>query len=107
AAEKVGRENLSRSWLAQARASRWSRRAGHVTALRNAAALSPSQELRDEAVASMALADLTEKRRLVVGAGAFTAFDADLERYAVCDQRGRITVRTLADDRETARMPGS
>jgi serine/threonine protein kinase/WD40 repeat protein len=111
AANLEGKENLWRSYLAQARASRWSRRAGQrfesMAAVTKAAAIRSGPELRDEAVASMALVDLREKRRLELGSSGYAAFDADLERYAACDGKGRISVRSLVENREIARVPGS
>src|SRR5262249_17081989 len=92
---------------------RWSGRAGRrfagLDAVAKAVAIRPGPDLRDEAIACMALTDLrilpgweTDRRH------PWTAFDPALERYAVCidDARGNITVRLVADHREVLRLSG-
>jgi eukaryotic-like serine/threonine-protein kinase len=67
-------------------------------------------ELRDEAIACLALADLRPARApwegLPAGSSAGVAFDEDLERYARSDGQGNVSVRRVADDVELARLPG-
>src|SRR5258706_5758074 len=61
-AEKSATEKLRDSYLAQARAQRRSGQAGQrfdsLGAIRNAVAIQPSVELRNEAIASLALTDV-------------------------------------------------
>jgi WD40 repeat protein len=111
AAEAQRTEQLWASYLAQARAGRFSRRAGQrfdsLKALASAAKIRVSNELRNEAIACLTLVDL----RVMRACGATPdpesslAFDAEVERYAVGDHRGGIRVLRVDDDREIARMP--
>jgi serine/threonine protein kinase/WD40 repeat protein/tetratricopeptide (TPR) repeat protein len=114
-AEDAEREVKIRSHLAQARAFRWSGQVGQrsqsLNELAAAAKLGPSLELRNEAVACLALTDL---RRAKSWGGfpsgtAMLAFDARLENYVRSDARGYLSVRRVADDEElaTLRGPGS
>jgi WD40 repeat protein/tRNA A-37 threonylcarbamoyl transferase component Bud32 len=105
-------EKLWQSYLAQARARRWSGRPGRrvesLEALASAAAIRPSLELRNEAIACMALMDLRVTREwdgCPPGAHGL-AFDAKLERYAVGDAQGNLSIRAVADNRELMRLPG-
>ncbi|HXJ72242.1 MAG TPA: serine/threonine-protein kinase, partial [Candidatus Dormibacteraeota bacterium] len=70
-AEQDTREQLRQSYLHQARANRWSSRAGRrfdsLAVLSNAAAIRPSPELCNEAIACMALTDLRSLSTWVVG----------------------------------------
>ncbi|MBI3408637.1 MAG: protein kinase [Planctomycetes bacterium] len=112
AAEKEVREKLLQSYLDQARASRWSGRAGRrfqsLDALQKAAEIRPSLDLRNETIASLALADLRLGKQWQGCPPGTTAvaFDANLERYARGDEKGRISVRRVADDQEIANLPG-
>jgi len=106
--------------LAQARASRWSRQVGQRfeswKALAEAARLArelelPDErlmELRNEAIACLALADVRVVQEWTVGQpeSAQLVFDADLKHYALSDYKGNISVRSVVDDRELARLPG-
>jgi WD40 repeat protein len=65
-------------------------------------------DLRNEAIACLALSDirlLKEWDGWPNGSQGLE-FDADLERYAYSDASGNISVRSVADDRELARLPG-
>jgi serine/threonine protein kinase/WD40 repeat protein len=107
--------------MAQAKAGRLSRQVGQrfdsLAALREATQLAGElhlgekamRELRNEAIACLALADA----RLVQpewpgyppGSRGTPGFDADLERYARSDVEGTISIRRVADDHELARLP--
>jgi len=106
-------ERLWGSYLAQARANRWSGRAGRrfdsLDVLARAAALRPSLELRNEAIACMALADVRIAREWEgYPAGThIVSFDDDLSRYARSDHKGNISVRRVSDDREIISLAGS
>jgi WD40 repeat protein len=105
-------ERLWESYLAQAQARRFSgrpgRRVASLEALASAAAIRPTLELRNEAIASMALVDLRVAKewegRPPRSYG--LAFDAKLERYSIGDAKGNLTIRTVADNREVMRLPG-
>ncbi len=115
-AEWQGRLKLGESYFAQARASRWSGRPGRrfdsLAALtKTAAILGPSLELRNEAIAALALeADLRLNKRLVAGPQGTEVIVSDLAhgRYARAeDARGTLSVRSLTDPaHETVRLPG-
>jgi WD40 repeat protein len=98
--------------LAQARAYRWSGQVGQrfksIEELAAAARFRPSLELRNEAIACLALTDVRRVKSwngFPAGTTALT-FDARLERYARSDERGNLSVRHVADDRELALLPG-
>ena len=108
---KEATDSLWDSYLAQARAGRWSGRAGRrfdsLEALRKAAEIRPSLELRNEAIACMALADLRVAAELFdIPAGkAFGGFDSDYQRYALADETG-VSVRHISDGRELMLLTG-
>ena len=121
-AERELKEQLSQSRLTQARAGRFSRQPGRrfdgLKALAEAARLAreldaPAErflELRNEAIACMALTDVRPLRRLedlsqgdvTTGFKPQVAFDSRWEIYARSDAEGGVSVRRLADDREVA-----
>ncbi|MGH7173638.1 MAG: protein kinase domain-containing protein, partial [Gemmataceae bacterium] len=111
-AEEQAKEQLWNALLSQARANRWSSRVGRnfdsLDVLAQAAALRPSLELRNEAIACMALPDLRLAREWDYGIPRRygLAFDAELERYAFSDEQGTISIRRFADNRELLRLPG-
>jgi WD40 repeat protein len=112
-AKKETKEQLWNALLSQAQANRWSGRPGRnfdsLEVLRRAAALRPSLELRNEAIACMALPDLRLVSQWDYGVPRCygLAFDAELERYAFSDQQGTISLRRFADNAELLRLPGS
>ncbi len=105
------RERLWESYLAQARARRATNLAGRrfdsLEALRKAADIRPSMEVRNEALACLTLSDLrvvrtrpaTANRRII-------AFDDKLQRYAVAHlEHGGMAVHRCSDDAELTRLP--
>jgi len=93
-AEADAKEKLSGAYLAQAQAGRWShrpgRRFGGLELLKKAAEIRPSLELRNEAIACMALSDL----RLVTDLPAIPetgrlgeCLDRKYERYVYADDQ--------------------
>lgn len=106
------REKLWMAYLAQARASRRTAAAGHrfetLEAVRQAAAIRPSLELRDEAATAMALPDLRVIREWEGNptGTSLLGLDARGERYARGAGDGSISVRRIADDRELWAFPG-
>ncbi|HZW32334.1 MAG TPA: protein kinase, partial [Isosphaeraceae bacterium] len=112
------RANLFRALTAQARATQLShqvgQRYGSLAALREAAGVARSlhlpaaqlDELRDEAIACLALPDLEPTGRVIhrpPGVLLF-AFDPTLTRYALRFLDGTIQVRRVANDEELARF---
>jgi WD40 repeat protein len=111
-ARDAEQEATAKSHLAEARAHRWSGQVGQrfksLEELAAAARFRPSLELRNEAIACLSLADV---RRVNSWNGfppgtSVLAFDAQLERYARSDERGNLSVRRVADDRELATLQG-
>lgn len=113
-ASQAAVERLWASYLAQARANRWSHRPGQrfdsLTALSNAAAIRPTLELRNEAIAAMALPDARVCRYWSldppVPLFAGLVFDAAVERYARAYPNGQIAICRAQDDAELFRLPG-
>ena len=121
-AEQQKTEQLYRSLLDQARASRFSRRMGQrydsLKALSEAAKIAhelgkPEEsflELRNEAIACFALQDLRVAREWDGWSEiAYSAkFDSNLARYARTDRGGRVAICSAADDGASVRsMVGS
>jgi WD40 repeat protein len=113
-------KELYHSLVAQARASRLSRRPGQrfdsLKAIEQAAKIArelqlPEQdflELRNEAIACLLLPDLQVEKEWdgwPVGSSGL-AFDAAFERYARGDKDGNVRIRRVADDQELLRLPG-
>ena len=110
-AEGEAKDQLWNALLAQARANRWSGRAGRnfdsLDVLARAVALRPSLELRNEAIACMSLVDLRiVQADLGPPKSPWHAFDTRLERCAHGDERGNLSICSLKDGREILRLPG-
>ena len=106
-AEKQTNAELWRSYLAQARAARFSGQPGRhfdsLAVLAKAAAIRFAPELRDEAIASLALPDLKFQRKIEVESG---VFDGTLERYAAAlTNTAEVILRATSDDHELFRLP--
>jgi len=105
-AERDAKEKLWNSYLAQARANRLSgqpgRRIRSLEILQKAAAIHPSLELRNEAIACLALSDMRIARdwQVSVEAGSTIQLDPSYQRYAKSDASGRITLYQTWDDKE-------
>jgi WD40 repeat protein len=112
-AETKAKEELWASYLAQARAQRLSGLAGRkqeaLQAVSAAAKLRPSLELRNEAIAALALTDVGSPATWRVADSTAsrdsTVLDANFERYAVYDERGGTTIRRRSDGELLARLP--
>ncbi|MCI0540539.1 MAG: WD40 repeat domain-containing serine/threonine protein kinase [Verrucomicrobiales bacterium] len=106
-------EKLWDSYLAQARANRFSGQAGRrfasLDAIVKAAAIRLAPELRDEAIACLALSDLRVIKQWAPEAtNQFTAvFDESLARYAIALPSREVSVRRVRDDAELFRLPSS
>ncbi len=110
-AERIATDRLWDSYLAQARAGRGSNRPGRrfdsLAVLRKAAGMRPSLEVRNEAIACMAITDLRITRQwkpeLTYRSA---AFDEQLEHYALGLPDGVISIRGVADDSQRALLAG-
>jgi serine/threonine protein kinase/WD40 repeat protein len=98
--------NLWESYLAQARLNRTSGRAGQgvqtLEILAKAAAIRPSLELRNEAIAAMALPDLTVVKQWTARFDGHDElrFAEDLHRFCTFDRLGDVSVRRVSDGAE-------
>jgi WD40 repeat protein len=110
-AEQDATEKLRNALLAQARAGRHSGHAGQriesFEAVRQASAIRPGLDLRNEAIACLALADLRplptpESSR---GREQYSAFDETLERFVRVDTDGAVSVCRVGDGVELVRLP--
>ena len=112
AAEKEATEKLWSSYLAQARASRVTGRAGQrfdaLAAIAKAARIHPSLELRNEAIAALALFDVRIGKTwpLLPSRDQAVAFDETLERYVCEGENGTLVVGRISDRHELARLTG-
>jgi serine/threonine protein kinase/WD40 repeat protein len=110
-AERAKTDLLRESYVAQARAWRWSGRAGRrfdgLEALAKAAAIRPGSDLRDEAIACMALPDLRAGHRWNgnLAQTASVGFDASFKRYARVDPGDVISLRSFESDEELVQLP--
>ncbi len=107
------RERLWRSLLNQARSARVSGRPGAraeaLRAVADAAKHRPAPEVRDEAVAALALDDLQPGAFTNLISGRDTAFavGAQLDRIALAEPDGGIQLRGLWTEVPALRLPGS
>jgi tRNA A-37 threonylcarbamoyl transferase component Bud32 len=107
AAEHDAEEKLWGAYLAQARAGRLSgvmgRRQASLAAIAAAAKMRSSLELRNEAIACLALTDMDPPTSVHPSVPAnrtdLSVFDAAFERYAVMQERGRLTLYAAKDQR--------
>ena len=114
AAERRAMDKLWASYLAQAQANRWSHQPGQrfasFAALSNAAAIHPSLELRNEALAALALPDVRIQRewRLDPPVPLFNGlvFNATHDLYARAYYPGEVSICRARDDAELFRLPG-
>jgi hypothetical protein len=112
AAEHDAEEKLWGAYLAQARAGRLSgvmgRRQASLAAIAAAAKMRSSLELRNEAIACLALTDVEPPVPVHPSVPAnrtdWSVFDATFERYAVMHERSRVTVYAAKDQRVLAEL---
>jgi WD40 repeat protein/tRNA A-37 threonylcarbamoyl transferase component Bud32 len=110
-AERETQQQLHAALLEQARAVVRSGELGHrvraLDALRRAAAISNTVELRREAFAALALPDLRLERELPTGPVTLVYLDPAFERVAIARERGPVEIRSVPDDRLVASLPAS
>ncbi|MGO9917137.1 MAG: protein kinase domain-containing protein [Isosphaeraceae bacterium] len=115
-AEEQATRELFDALVAQARANRLSRRIGQrfgtLELLRKAATIArqlklpPERflEMRNEAIAALALPDLRVAKEWPDTAELGVGFDATLERYGRTDRQGNVQVRRAGDGKEIYRL---
>lgn len=112
AAEQESRNKLYAALLEQARATVRSadlgQRARAIDAIRQAAAITNSVELRREALAALTLPDMRSQKELPIGSD-FTVrtLDPQFERIALCRGRGPVEIRSVLNYRLLATLPAS
>jgi WD40 repeat protein len=107
-AEQNSRDELWQALLAQARAIRLSGQAGQrydsLDAIRRATAIRPSRELRNEAIAALALTDVR-----LVNTWPFTeglvSYSSAFDRFAAARQDGQISICLASNGVELTRLP--
>jgi serine/threonine protein kinase/WD40 repeat protein len=114
-AKREATDRLRSSYLAQAQAGRWStqpgRRFNGLELLRKAADIRPSLDLRNEAIACLALTDVRLLRDIETGlpgdgsAGIFRVSPAD-DLYVIAETSGTLRLRRVADDAPVAEFHG-
>ncbi len=101
---------LRDSYVSEARAVRNAGGAGRrfeaLGALRRAAAIRPGPDLRDEAIACLALTDLALERELPWGYLASARGLTRVDRVATVSRAGPIRVHSLEDGRDMCLLPG-
>ena len=112
ASEQEAQSQLWRAYLEQALATRiapqMGRRFAALEALAAAARIRPSLELRNAAAAALALEDIVLERRwssMRTSIDTPIAFDGNLERYALPQPGGRISLRRFSDNLELMNFP--
>jgi WD40 repeat protein/tRNA A-37 threonylcarbamoyl transferase component Bud32 len=109
-AHREGQEKLREAYLSQARVHRWSgqpgRRFASLDAIRQAVAIRPGLDLRNEAIAALALVDLRHAKQWPLANGSWLVFDAAYERYARAETNGMISIRRIRDEAELLRVAG-
>jgi WD40 repeat protein/serine/threonine protein kinase/tetratricopeptide (TPR) repeat protein len=87
----------------------WHSLLGRPLGPEEADSVSPALVLRNEAIACMALADLSPVKRWQGSFGPADPvdFSADLERYARVEADGSIGVRSVREDQALIRLPGT
>lgn len=109
AAEKDGIEKLYGSYLDQARTSRLAgKRFDSLAAAEKAAQIHRSREVRDATIAALTLVDMRPgaqwSRHATLSNNG--GFDDRLERYAVEEKTGEISVRRTSNQSEIVRLTG-
>ena len=112
AAEHQAQQQLYSALIQQARTSVRSGEQGHRTkaldALRQAAGISNTVELRREALRALALPDLRFERKLPIPPEVtFWELDPRFERLALCKGSGPVQIRSTAEDRLLSSLPAS
>jgi serine/threonine protein kinase/WD40 repeat protein len=104
----AAREQLFVSLQSQADARRHSGQVGQriesLAALAQAARIRPEANLRDNAIATMAIPDIQHGPAWGNAGTQVGAFDAAYQRFARIEPDGAISIRTIPDDKEVQRL---
>jgi WD40 repeat protein len=111
-AERATEQQLYAALLEQARAtvrsSDMGQRVRALAAIRKAAAISNSVEVRREVLSALVLPDLHFEREVAIGPeNTIKWLDPKFERIAICRGRGPVEIRSVADERLLATLPAS
>jgi WD40 repeat protein len=112
-ANRLAQEQLWSSYLAHAEAKRWSGRPGRrfdsLETIRKAAEIRPSLELRNEAIAAMALVDVRPVRHWPtdIARSCFQGFDESLSQYVRVETNGLIALYRTQDDQLLMHLEGA
>ena len=111
AAESEAQQHLYAALIQQAEASVSSGEIGHrvraLTAVRRAASLSNTFELRSAAIAALALPDLSFERELPTGSDyTLELLDPTFENVAMCKGSGPVEIHSVRDWSLKATLPG-
>jgi serine/threonine protein kinase/WD40 repeat protein len=111
-ANDAATERLWASYLAETRAMRISGREGQrfasLDSVRNAAAIRADLVVRNEAIASLAMSDLrVSKQASPTGRvpNDLVCYDFNLEKYAIGEVDGSITIHSVANDQALSVLP--
>jgi len=111
AGERHARQQLYTALVEQADASVRSEEIGQrlraLDAIRNAAVISNSVELRREALMALALPDLRLERELPTAESTMQVMDSELARVALCRGNGPVEIRAVSDWRLQATLAAS
>jgi WD40 repeat protein/tetratricopeptide (TPR) repeat protein len=111
-AEQIAANQLRETYAAQARTLRRGGQPGRrfeaLSLLAKAARISPGPDLRDEAIACMALVDVRVDRQWPIDLPSFSrpAADRMFERYCLSDDGGNLAIHSLKDDSLLLSLPG-
>jgi len=107
-------KSLHRAYHEEARSRRLSRRVGQrletLRVLALAAQIEPGLDLRNQAIAALALVDLNPAHpewRFTENKRSAFSFDESLERYAWTDEKGGIHIHRVADRSVILTLPGT
>jgi hypothetical protein len=110
-AHSVATEKLYEAYLSQAQALRQGGREGQRTeslaAVTKAAAIRPSTQVRSEAIASLALADLRFLDARLDAEPDLEVYESSHQFYARVAGNGRIAIRRCSDQSEIAFLPSA
>ena len=108
-AKQRANEQLWASCLAEARARRITQEAGarfeSLAAITKAAAIRPSLELRNEAIATLAQADIRWIKGKKFGPGTRAIVNRAATDYATCDPEGTVGLFAISNDVKLATLP--
>jgi WD40 repeat protein len=107
-ANEEGMLKLRHAYLSQARAHRWSGRPGRrfesLEALRQASLIKPGLDLRNEAIAALALVDIGAVRSWEAEDGTFFSLSASYDNYLRAAPSGSVVLHRASDAQPLAAL---